>query len=1002
MKHRRTAKAVLFVLTAVVQFLALTGCKSDDYVLCNVMFGGWCEPPKSAAALPGQALYVNATAHVAGALGTNWRSDVEIHNLGDETSTCRIWLLEHGGDNSEPDHRELSLEPGKSERLGDVLASEFGEEGQAALILMSDSGRILVTSRTYNLLGEGNELGLPAGSTFGQYIPAQPLGEAIRFGEQGRLIQLAQSVAADRGFRTNLGLVNTTDAELTVEVALFTASGEPLGSLPAVLPPQGYRQLNRVFANVTAGEVDDGYAVVRTTTSQGRFFAYASVVDNLTGDPVAISAVRLPEEAPPAAERPIFVVASAHAAGAAGTNWRTDLEVHCWSDEGADYTIELLEHGADNSTPVSQSYALGAGESVRFTDVLDSEFGFEGAAALRIAASSGRILVTSRTYNLLGEGNPFGLPAGATFGQFIPGVDARKAIGFAEEGRLIQLAHTQGSASGYRTNLVLVNATTSGIDVEIELYRADGTLLGIVARSLAPYEYRQLNRVFETVTGEDVGDGYVIVRATTEGGTFFALASVVDNLTGDPVGMGAPVILSPAGEEFLGEIEGMSEVLGRGSLEELVSRVQSTGIGSLFDEFLAAYPDVATGTTGGMVIDYGDGYAAPDGTTRSGSTTVDTSGLTVGSGGITGIVTVVHDQLLIDGEPPLAGSTAWTFDLAKRADGTVAGDISVSPAGGTKSSGSLSGTIGIDTAICVEYPISGCLTLTVEDEVITIILEPHCDGSFSRDVTGSSCGGSSETATFILPGGVPLEMVPIPAGTFMMGAYDGEVSADESEYPQHRVTLSRHFWMGKYEVTQAQWQAVMGSNPASDAGVGDSYPVYNVSWNDIAGPGGFIERLNQHLGTTTFRLPTEAEWEYAARAGTTTRFSYGDALDEPCDEECNFCELHDQYMLWCGNNELVNPDNPNSTEPVGWRTPNAFGLYDTHGNIAEWVNDWYVPYSAGAQTDPTGPETGSFRMWRNGGWGSDAASCRSADRYAYSPDFRGRIIGFRLARSESP
>jgi len=741
----------LFVLYTVISVIALSGCFPDPAgMVCALNRGcfgsgaGVAERghlstnPKSAAASPGDRLFVSATAHVAGALGTNWRSDVEVHNLSDETAIFRISLLEHGADNSSPDHRDLSLAPGRSLRLGDVLAGEFGVEGQAALILEPSTGRIVVTSRTYNLLGEGNQLGLPTGSTFGQYIPALPLGEAIRSDEQGRLIQLSHRRATTGGFRTNLGLVNATGAELRVEIELYAASGDLLGNVSRTLAPYGYRQLNQVFANVTSGDVDDGYAIVRTTTSGGVFFAYASVVDNLTGDPVAISAARLPEAAPSTVGAPIYVVASAHVAGAAGTNWRSDVEVHCWSDEPAAYTVELLEHGANNSTPMSRSFTLQSGESARFVDILDTVFDFDGAAALRVMATSGRVLVTSRTYNLLGAGNELGLPAGATFGQFIPGMATNEAIGVGEEGRLIQLSHSADDAGGFRTNLVLVNATTRRIDVKIRLFTADGTPLGTIDRSLAPYEYRQLNRVFGMVTGDDVTDGYVVVNTTTAGGAFFALASVVDNLTGDPVGMGAPVILSPDSEAVLGGVERVYNVLGQSSLEDFVNRIQSLGTGGMLDVLVTTQPEVATRTANGMVMDYGDGWVAPDGTIVSGSITVDISGLSVSSSGINGTMTITHNQLLIDGEPPVVGSTAWTFDLTERADTTVAGEITVGPVGGTKSSGSLSGTIDIDTAICLEYPISGSLTAVVEGETITITFRPNCDGTVEREIAVSS------------------------------------------------------------------------------------------------------------------------------------------------------------------------------------------------------------------------------------------------------------------------
>jgi len=743
MRHRGSLPLVLLV---VVSALFLNGCAEEDICWANggewlytatYSTGGCVMPAKSAAASLGDLLFVNASAHVAGAQGTNWRSDLEIHNLSDELAVFRIDLLEHGADNSAPQSTELSVAAGQSLRLGDVLDVEFSTDGIAAMVLVPSSGRIIVTSRTYNLLGASNAFGLPAGATFGQYIPALPVDEVIRHGEQGRLIQLSHSTATDGGARANLGLVNVTGIELRVKAEFFTADGTRLGAVTRTLMPYEYEQVNRVFERVTGGDVDDGYAVLTTSTTGGAFFAYASVVDNLTGDPVAISAARLPEETPAGTGDPIYVVAAAHSTGAGGTNWRTDLQVHCWGDEAADYTIERLRHGADNSNPRSESFTLEPGRSMRFGDVLETVFSSTGASALRVTPTSGRILVTSRTYNLLDKGNDLGLPAGATFGQYIPGVTAEKAIARGEHGRLIQLSHSTNENSGFRTNLVLVNATGMGIDVEIDLYRAGGAHLGTIDQPLQPYEYRQLNRLFASVTGGDVADGYAVVRTTTEGGAFFALASVVDNLTGDPVGMGAPVILSPGSEEVLGEVEGITQILGQTSLETFVDRAQTLDVGGLLDVLVAAQSDVASRTADGMVIDYGDGWTTPDGSVREGAINIDTSGLSVTSTGIDGAMTITNDGLLVDGEPPVVGSTQWSFGLTERANGSVVGEITVGPTDDLKSSGALSGTIGIDTEICLEYPISGSLTTVVGNEVITITFGPDCDGGIDHDIEPS-------------------------------------------------------------------------------------------------------------------------------------------------------------------------------------------------------------------------------------------------------------------------
>lgn len=258
---------------------------------------------------------------------------------------------------------------------------------------------------------------------------------------------------------------------------------------------------------------------------------------------------------------------------------------------------------------------------------------------------------------------------------------------------------------------------------------------------------------------------------------------------------------------------------------------------------------------------------------------------------------------------------------------------------------------------------------------------------------GEEYSSSLPEMTVLLPGGVPLTLVQVPAGTFLMGSPEDE----RGRYPTevlHEVTLTQPYWIGKTEVTQGQWEAVMG--PWSYAcggepyGVGPDFPAYCVSWNDIAGPGGFLDLLNTYLGTTLFRLPTEAEWERAARGGTQTRFSHGNVLE--CDDGCGDCALHNQHMKWCGQ--------PGPTVPVASKGANPFGLHDVHGNVEEAVQDWYGTYAAGPATDPTGPASGSARVVRGGYWTGPAAYCRSAARMSFSPTYGSPSFGFRLAWSQ--
>jgi formylglycine-generating enzyme required for sulfatase activity len=261
-------------------------------------------------------------------------------------------------------------------------------------------------------------------------------------------------------------------------------------------------------------------------------------------------------------------------------------------------------------------------------------------------------------------------------------------------------------------------------------------------------------------------------------------------------------------------------------------------------------------------------------------------------------------------------------------------------------------------------------------------------------LTAAIAAPSGQEITVTLPGNVPLVFVRIPAGTFSMGSPTGERNRGDDEI-QHKVTLTRDYYMGKYEVTQAQWQAIMGSDPSYFSS-GDDHPVEQISWNDITGTDGFLAKLNRHLARTgqpgagQMRLPTEAEWERAARGGTTTRFSYGDALE--CKDVCKPCATHSRYMWWCG-------DHPGRPAPVGGKQPNHYGVFDMHGNVSEWVQDRYAPYSSSVQTDPTGPSRGADRVVRGGGSEVPLEYSRSAARRVRPPDDRWAHTGLRLAFS---
>ena len=227
-----------------------------------------------------------------------------------------------------------------------------------------------------------------------------------------------------------------------------------------------------------------------------------------------------------------------------------------------------------------------------------------------------------------------------------------------------------------------------------------------------------------------------------------------------------------------------------------------------------------------------------------------------------------------------------------------------------------------------------------------------------------------------------MEFVWIPAGEFQMGFPNVE--------PVTHVRISRGYWLSRHEVTQAVWQAVMGTAPSRFSGCGEC-PVENVSWYDAQE---FIDTLNARSRGPRYRLPTEAEWEYAARAGTTREAAWEQALGTGDNWEDHAASL--DAIAWYEDNS------GGRTHPVGQKEPNAWGLHDMRGNVYEWVEDWHGDYPGGSVTDPRGPASPEYRhrVSRGGSWGGDAWRCRASHRAVDSPDTRNEFAGFRIVRAE--
>ncbi len=268
------------------------------------------------------------------------------------------------------------------------------------------------------------------------------------------------------------------------------------------------------------------------------------------------------------------------------------------------------------------------------------------------------------------------------------------------------------------------------------------------------------------------------------------------------------------------------------------------------------------------------------------------------------------------------------------------------------------------------------------------------------DGTTTAAEPKAATGEKQITNSIGMKLLLIPAGEFTMGSPESEKSRHADEGPQHRVWITRPFYLGAYPVTQAEYKRVTGRNPSYMTADGDRkddlrgidtsrLPVDEVSWNDAME---FCRQLGRQE-RQTYRLPTEAEWEYACRAGTMTPFSFGGMLNGLAAN------------CWGNHPYGTREEGPCLKRPsvVGSYQANAFGLYDMHGNIGQWCTDWYDEhyYSVSPMNDPSGPNQGSHHVIRGGNWSYDPDACRSAFRSHNSPGFRTYVLGFRVVRVAS-
>ncbi len=459
---------------------------------------------------PDLALRVVPTAaHAPGVGGVLWTTDLVMRNFGSDPVHATVYLLQKGVDNRNAEARPVVIQPWAYCDAADVVLGSFLQPNTAGGLAIQADGPLVIGSKTTATGGLGS---------YGQHVPALPAETALGQGDEGRLIGLAHSAA----YRTNLGLVNISPKVTLVTVEAHDASGGLVGTAGYGLRPYQFFQVNDFFARLGVMEIEDAWVLVRPTSPGARLMTYASVIDNRTGDPGLV----LPLEA--VSTEPLYLPGVAHAPGAHGTLWRTDLAVHNPSDREATYRIDLLPAWEDNSSPRDATFALGPGASSHFPDVLDTVFGFTGSAALRVTPISGTVSASARTYNET--------PAG-TYGQLIAGLPLSATTPPEGGWSFVGLADCPQSASGgYRTNLGILNpgATPLSAEVVLGFWHGKGPSGPPVIRvDLPPYGFVPLNRPF--VTSECHADFWAVVRPREGGAALLAYASVVDNVSGDPV-----------------------------------------------------------------------------------------------------------------------------------------------------------------------------------------------------------------------------------------------------------------------------------------------------------------------------------------------------------------------------------------------------------------------------------------------------------------------------------
>jgi len=459
------------------------------------------------ASASGEPVFVPVSAHAEGANDTFFVTDMRVFNPGASSVTVTLYYTPKQSSSRQQASRTIA--GGDILSLPDVVLETFGvSSGTGSIEVRPSAGAVMVSSRTYNTAASG---------TYGQYIDGRPASEAAGRGVTLHLLQIAKSSA----FRANVGFCETTGSPVNVLVSMYDQAGLELGSRTQSLAGYSFDQVNDVFDYLDVSDRDNVRVTLQVSSGSGRILGYASVVDNLSSDQICV-----PAQPALATPEPLYVCAGASAEGAQGSLWKTDVRVA--NVGGASRTVRLsyLPTGQDNSSPESMTYSLGPGAILALDDVIQSEFGQTGTGGLSVDTSpTGRVglIATSRTYNQSDNG---------TFGQFIPALPASLALTSGGDRRMTTLQVDR--SDDFRANVGFLNASAQTGSVEVELLSESGASLGSDTYTLKPYSPYQVNDIF-TAFGvawqENARADFVI----TGSGKVLGYASVIDNLSNDPV-----------------------------------------------------------------------------------------------------------------------------------------------------------------------------------------------------------------------------------------------------------------------------------------------------------------------------------------------------------------------------------------------------------------------------------------------------------------------------------